>query len=195
MVAFEPLTNPEKNVNVDPTAALNAAVKDYREEDERTKASLRSELNKLNKPYIEASKMTRGKEMDEFLESVEKLKDPQGVLLDNRDYITKDQRSFNVDSRKDTAELERLFKRIQKLSDKSVKEIGKNNRILTNTIDKYNIDDISSHTKDILGDRNPNVVMGNISNAYSENLKNERKNMQEIMNEINTYDAELSILN
>ena len=42
------------------------------------------------------------------------------------------------------------------------------------------------------GDRNPNVVMGNISNAYSENLENERKNMQEIMNEINTYDAELS---
>ena len=100
MVAFEPFDDPEKNVNVDPTAALNAAVKDYREEDERTKDALRSELNKLNKPYIEASKMTRVEKMDEFLESVEKLKDPQGVLLDNRDYITKDQRSFNVDSRK-----------------------------------------------------------------------------------------------
>lgn len=71
MVAFEPFDDPEKNVNVEPTQALDAAVRDYRDAEKDTKDALSKELNNINQSYIDVSEMKRGKTMDEFIDMVE----------------------------------------------------------------------------------------------------------------------------
>ena len=188
MVAFEPFDDPEKNVNVEPTQALDAAVRDYRDAEKDTKDALRKELNNINQSYINVSEMKRGKTMDEFIDMVEATTSDSGMT----NSITGKQRQFNSDSNRDKEKLYRLLKRIKASSDRGIKDIGKYNKNLKNVIKKNEITGINTDVEDVYGDRDPNTVMGNISKSYSDNLYMQREKMKEVMNKINTYDGEVS---
>tara|TARA_Y100001958_G_C21247321_1_gene578488 strand:- start:4476 stop:5453 length:978 start_codon:yes stop_codon:yes gene_type:complete len=179
------------NVNTQPTKEVNKAVNDYREKAGDSSDAIATYLEAAMDPYTDVHGLISRNEYGDFMQQVK----------DSDDGLTHAQQTLNAKIQQKNAELNTKLNDLKETVDHEKQSvILKHRNSIAEAINRFNDDGIDSNVREKIneiselddGNTKPSHVMGAITDVYSAKLKEQRDKQQKMMNQINTYDGELS---
>lgn len=177
------------NVNTQPTKEVNKATEDYREKAGNSSDAIAKNLETVMDPYTDVQGLARDGEYRQFINNINDSDNPTTAQLGLNSNINEQNAILS----------KKLMSLRDTVDEQKANVILKHRQRIANTISKYKNDGIDSSVREKIneiselnGNTKPSHVMGAMTNVYSKKLEEQRDKQQKMMNQINTYDGELS---